>query len=176
MKLNNDIAKKSTGFVIPKAYFESFETRMLKKISKTKETTQKHLPKNTGFEVPEAYFNTLEKSVLDQTVNHRKGKVVKLWYNRIAKVAAILLILITGYGILNLNHRVTEKGDNFSNISEEDLELYIENNILPYSEMRNLLDTDNEFDVAETNINELNREVILKYLDNELDDLDLLDE
>lgn len=176
MKLNNNISKKSSGFVTPKAYFESFESRLLKKISNTKETTETSLPKNKGFEVPEAYFSTLEKSVLDQTVNLNKGKVIHLWYHRIAKIAAVLLILITGYGILNLNHRATDKVDNFSNINEKDLELYIENNILPYSEMRSLLNTDNEFDVAENNINELNREVILKYLDNELDDLDLLDE
>ena len=176
MKLNNNISKKQSGFKVPKAYFESFEERMLKKISKKQENTQTALPTHSGFEIPEAYFNTLEKSILDQTVHLNKGKLVNLWYNRIAKIAAVLLILFTVYGILNIGKPIADSGDNFSNISTDDLELYIENNILPYSEMRNLFVTDNEFDVAENNMNELNREVILKYLDNELDDLDLLDE
>ena len=176
MKTNKQIKRNPSGFVTPKDYFDSFDGRLLQKISENKTKLQHNLPKTPGFEVPEAYFNTVEKSILNQTTHQNKGKVISLWYQKIAKVAAVALILISGYGILEVSSKNANNEDNFSSINDTDLELYIENNILIYSEIQYLMPSENDLDLAETNINELNQETILDYLDDELYDLDLLDE
>lgn len=176
MSLENNINKKSSGFKTPEAYFKSFEDRLFKKLSEQESSNPSLIPQKTGFEVPEAYFESVEKSIIDQAIDKNKGKVIPLWINKLAKVAAVLLILITGYGILKINNTSQLEENNFSNISEADLELYIENYIFPYSEMQNLFISNNSFELAESNLSDLNQEIILQYFDNELDDLDLLDE
>jgi hypothetical protein len=176
MEFKDKINKNQTGFITPKAYFEGFESRLFQKLSEQNTTPNSILPETSGLEIPEAYFNTVEKAIFERTINQKKTKVVSLWYYKIAKVAAILLLIITGYGILQTTYKTNQQTDRFSTVSEEDLEIYIENNILPYSEMRNLFMEEGEFEIADNAINELDNEVILRYLDNELDDLDLLDE
>lgn len=175
MKLNKNIPKKPTGFTTPENYFSEVEKSVFEAISKSKSKENQSLPQKSGLEVPEAYFEALEKAVFEKTIHQKPAIVVHLW-EKFSRIAAILLILISSYGVFKLLNTNTNEQNTFSKISEEDLEIYIENNILPYSEMQNLYQSENDLNIAETNINKLNQELILNYLDDELDDLDLLEE
>lgn len=175
MKLGNHISKNNSGFSTPKSYFEDFDNRLMQRIASNEKDNTTHLPKESGFQIPEAYFDAVEKSILEQTVQAKTAKVFNLWYYQLAKVAAVLLIIITGYGILTVSNKSTSTEDGFSKLSETDLENYIEHYIFPYSEMRNLYISESDFELADNQLENLNQNAILDYLDNELDELDLID-
>ena len=173
--MNNNIPKKPSGFTTPENYFSEVEKSVFETISKEKVGKTNQLPNSSGFEVPEAYFESVEASILKQNIQQKPTKVISLW-EKFSKIAAVLLVLISSYAAIQFLNTNNREQTTFSKISEEDLEIYIENNILPYSEMQNLYQSENDLNIAETNINKLNQELILNYLDDELDDLDLLEE
>ncbi|GGE07037.1 hypothetical protein [Psychroflexus salis] len=176
MELNKKKSKQPSGFKTPKHYFENFEARLINTLDLHTNHKIKELPA-TGFKIPEAYFDDVENKILKQTEVKNQTKIRTLWYYKVARIAAILLIIITSYSILKVNNtNQNTKSNNFSSLNESDIEIYIENNILPYSEMRNLYITESELDIAESNLQGINQDVILRYLDHELEDIELLDE
>ena len=62
MKKNKlDILKKqSSGFKVPKAYFDTFEDDVFSKLS------VKEFPKKSGYKMPENYLETIEANVLNE--------------------------------------------------------------------------------------------------------------
>lgn len=177
MKLSNNISKNKSGFKLPKAYFEELDQRILKSIDSSQHIKQSPLlPLQSGFTIPEAYFDAFEKTIHQKTLLLHQPKVFNLWYHQIAKVAAVLLIMITGYGILKVTKPLETKENEFSNLSDTDIENYIESYIFPYSEMRNIYISEDNFELADNQIENLHQDVILNYLDDELDELDLLNE
>lgn len=173
MNLNPNISSKNAGFTTPKGYFDELDNRLLKKVTTT--PSKNSFPTSAGFGIPEAYFEEVESNIRKKTTSPSKIKVIAMWHQHFAKIAAILVLAMASYTLLQLN-KSRNTLDSFSEISDEDLEQYIEKNILPYSEMRNLYLTESEFDIAETNLGGLQEEVILDYLDNELEDLELLED
>ncbi|GAA4817401.1 hypothetical protein [Litoribaculum gwangyangense] len=84
---------RSTGFKVPKDYFENFEETLLGEI-KLKETIHK-----SGFKTPESYFETIDDTVLKSIETNSKVKQLIPWkqLTYISGIAASILIIINLY-------------------------------------------------------------------------------
>ena len=90
MNTNNKHIK--TGFNTPDNYFDSFEEKLLNKLSIEPEI---NLVDETGFKIPEGYFDTFEEELLNK-IENPETKVISFFNRRklyyVAGVAAILII------------------------------------------------------------------------------------
>ncbi|MFD2727287.1 hypothetical protein [Hyunsoonleella rubra] len=152
---------KSTGFKVPKDYFDSFEASMLDKIQ-----NERHLNdiSSAGFKTPQNYFDTLESKVFKKLSEEKDTKVVKFNFRQtmiyISGVAAAVLII--------LNLPIFESNPSFDNLETETVENYIiDENISSY-EIASLMSDEelNENDFVNYN---LDKENIEEYLLNNAD-------
>lgn len=153
---------KSTGFKVPKDYFESFETSMLDKIK-----NEKHLNEidSAGFKTPDGYFETVESKVFERLSEEKNTKVVAINFKQtlvyISGIAAAILII--------LNLPIFEEETCFECLETSTVENYIiDENISSY-EMASLM-TDEELNENDLVNYNLDKEKIEEYL---LDNADL---
>ena len=89
MNSNNKHIK--TGFKTPDNYFDSFEEKLLNKLSIETEVL---IDNKTGYKIPKDYFDAFEKELLSK-VEKPEPKVIPLFNTRklyyVASVAAILI-------------------------------------------------------------------------------------
>lgn len=121
---------KKTGFKTPDNYFESFEDKLLERMSKSKPISDIQSP---GFKVPKDYFDSVEDSVMGN-LNEDKTRVVKLtsrkkWYY-VAGIAASLVLFFAIF---------IGKGGSTDELSVEMVEAYLENRDLDSYELAQLL-------------------------------------
>ncbi|WP_370391338.1 hypothetical protein [uncultured Winogradskyella sp.] len=162
MKPNKLKDIKTTGFKVPKDYFEDFDQGMLNKLNETKVLDE---AKITGFSVPNDYFESVEKQIIEN-VEKDKAPVIKLAWRRklyyVAGVAAALVIALSVF--LNKNTA--------SSISPEMVETYFQDCGLNSYELAELLNEadflDDNFNVVEPDYNEDNLEsYLLEHVDLE---------
>jgi len=88
----------STGFKVPKDYFESFDEKLIQRLDQEKSIEGISSP---GFIVPEDYFTSLETEILNKVASERKTKVVRLFPKKqlyfVSGIAASLLLMLTVY-------------------------------------------------------------------------------
>ena len=158
--------KYTTGFKIPTDYFETFEDRLLHKIS------EETLPKETGFGVPDGYFDYLEKAVL-QNVEPTLPKVIPLYkksgFITTVSIAACLALIFTIVGITQ-NNSIT-----LNDINDETIGSYIdEGNIdLSPQDIALLLEDEDVYSLSEPS-EDISKESLTDYLLNNIDDPNLL--
>ncbi len=116
---------KSTGFKVPKDYFENFEDSLFEKMN-----TQKTIGvSQTGFEVPKDYFENIEDRILDNVKDKEETKVISLFNRKtvvyISSIAAAVLLL---FNLSIFNSTVTvgdlETATVENYILEEDISSY----------------------------------------------------
>jgi hypothetical protein len=136
---------KSSGFKIPKDYFENFDANLFNKIN-TKQSIKNI--ESPGFKVPKDYFETVEDSIFRKIKSEDETPLINLKPKRsfyfIAGVAASLLLVFTVF-----KYRNTSDG-----LSAEVVETYFENQYFNSYELAQLLsDTDflgDNFTIIET--------------------------
>jgi len=108
---------KSSGFKVPKSYFEDFKLKDF--------TTEKRHVKS-GFSVPEHYFENFEVRVPQQT------KVIRL--SDVQKTVAVAAVLLVVLGTLLTGLLIDPQPDtqqlNFSKINKTQIEDYLEYEML----------------------------------------------
>ncbi|WP_339656184.1 hypothetical protein [uncultured Maribacter sp.] len=155
--------KSKIPFNTPQGYFDSFEERLVDKLS-TEQTT---MPKARGFTVPDNYFDMFNDKLTNKL--SKETKVIPLYpYNKImAIVASIAAIFIIFFGY---DWNSTEELS-FSALANTDIEAYFENNefdLTSYEIAEVLPFTDTEFSNMLNST--LENENILDYLnDNTID-------
>ncbi|SKB78313.1 hypothetical protein [Maribacter arcticus] len=158
MNKNNKIPFKT-----PQGYFDSFEDRLMDKLS----TEENFMPKAKGFTVPDNYFETFNDKLKGKLNN--EPKVIQLYPVKkilafAASVAAIAIIFL-GY-----NWNSTEELS-ISALANTDIEAYFENNefdLTSYEIAEVLPFTDTEF--SNMLNSSIENENILDYLsDNTID-------
>jgi len=162
MNKNNKIPFKT-----PQGYFDSFEYRLMDKLS----TEENFMPKAKGFTVPDNYFETFNNKLKGKLNN--EPKVIQLYPVKkilafAASVAAIVIIFL-GY---NWN---SEEELSISNLANTDIEAYFENNefdLTSYEIAEVLPFTDTEFSNMLTS--SIENENILDYLSNNTHDFEEL--
>ncbi|WP_350292146.1 hypothetical protein [uncultured Croceitalea sp.] len=151
----------------PEGYFDSFNERLMDKIVKEESI----IPKNDGFSVPDLYFETFN----DKITNRTTSKVVRLhsyrkYYYAAASIAAITLLAF----FLSQNNE-TEFG--FEDLATAEIDAYFETNGLGLSsyELAEVVDFEaiSVLDITQEE-NDIEEELILDYLDENVDELEYL--
>lgn len=156
---------KTTGFKVPKDYFNNLEDISLTEIKlKTQFET-------TGFKTPNNYFNTIEERVFSTILEKLQVKIVSIARKKqllyLSSIAAVITILVSVF-IVNNN-------SNWGKIDYETVENYmIEEDFSSY-EIASLLTND---DLNELNFTKyhLNETLIETYLLDHLEINDLITE
>ena len=157
---------KENKFKVPEGYFDTFNKRLLDKISKEESL----IPKKDGFGVPDKYFSSLHTQIAEK-LNTEEPKVIslKLYKKFYYAAASIAAVLILGFW-LNQNNKVEL---NFEDLATAELDAYFEENDLDLSSYEIVdyvsLENINLTDITEKNIEE---NTILEYLDENVDELD----
>lgn len=166
MKDKNLNTIKSTGFEVPKDYFDAFDEKLLNKIAKEESITK---IKSTGFKTPEGYFDNLEERIIQNVSEEKETKVISLINKKtivyISSIAAAILLLF--------NLSIFKKNIVVDDIETETVVNYIIDEDISSYEIAALL---TEEELSEDNIvdHNFNEENIEEYLLNNADIEELL--
>lgn len=162
---------KKNSFNTPEGYFESFNDRLMARIQQeTMDEVSSIIPKTDGFGVPEGYFEDVAPKVLSRTTEE-KGKVIQLKsyrkiYFGVAAIAAVFLL------IFGFNWKSEPSPITFDDLANTEIDAYFDNNRIDMSsyELAEMVSFENVQlnDILEE---DLSGEVILEYLDENVDDL-----
>ncbi|WP_300020848.1 hypothetical protein [uncultured Maribacter sp.] len=159
--------KNNIPFKTPKGYFDSFEERLMDKLSQPEST----FPEESAFKVPDNYFETFNDRL--QNKLETETKVIPLIpYKKFFAVAAsiaAIAILALGY---NWNNN-QELG--FNDLANTDIEAYFENNdfeLTPYEIAEVLPVTNTEY--SDFLSSPLEGDILLEYLNENVSDFDEL--
>ena len=159
--------KNNIPFKTPESYFNSFEERLMDKLSQPESS----FPEESAFKVPDNYFESFNERLNNKLEN--ESKVIPLFPIKkiitvAASIAAIALIAL-GY---DWN---SEQELSFSDLANTDIEAYFENNdfeLSPYEIAEVLPVTNTEFsDFLNAPIESDN---LLDYLNENVSDFDEL--
>ena len=160
---------KKNGFNTPPGYFDSLADRILEKMEAQ---DKEGLPKTKGFTVPKGYFEQVEKDILSKVQKEETPvislKNYKAYFYAAAAVAAVIVLVIG----LQWNK---EDALSFDDLAQVEISEYIESGDLEMSTYEiaevipvNNLEIDDFMDTA------VDREQIMDYLEDSIDDLDEL--
>lgn len=154
---NNDLHTiKTSGFTIPKHYFEGLEDRILSKAN------SQALPKASGFNIPEGYLDTVETSVL-QKLSKPEPKTIPLFSKKV--LLSVTSIAATIALLFSLN--VFNPTPTLNNLDNDTVENYILDEIEIYDLTLLIEDSD----LSQTDFINYNTIEIEDYID----DIDLND-
>ena len=161
---------KNDGFKTPEGYFESLTDRLVEKMKEE----SAGLPKSDGFKVPDGYFDSVNKEILSK-LDQPEPKVVRLYpYKKLlytaASIAAVVLIFIG----------LQWQGDQsltFGDLANMELAEYFEDNTTGISsyELAEVF-TVEDLEVSDILEDEWSEENIADYLDETIDDIDVIDD
>ena len=162
---------KKNSFNTPEGYFESFNERLMARIQQeATDETSSIIPKTDGFGVPEGYFDDVVPKVLSRTTEE-KGKVIQLKsyrkvYYGAAAVAAVFLL------IFGFNWKTEASPVTFDDLANTEIDAYFDNNRIDMSsyELAEMVSFEN-VQLNDMLEDDLSGEVILEYLDENVDDL-----
>lgn len=172
MKKNGLPYRKDAGFKVPENYFSDLEARLMAQI--TSEEKDTGLPQSSSpFKVPDSYFEDFESRLNDRLDAEKKDiKVIPLFHKKhlsyLAGVAAVLVVIISSV--------VFNRSQNFD---YNDLDvLAVENYLLETFEYTSPEEThllkEGDFSFATSPNSNLDREALLEYLNENMEDPSLL--
>lgn len=172
MKKNDLPDNKNSGFKIPDNYFGDFEARMLSKVSSLENTDR--LPEYSNpFKIPDSYFDKFEDRLFE-SLNKEKDhtKVISLITNKhfsyVAGIAAVLAIIFTTH----FYNRSQSFG--FEDLEITAVERYLLENLDHTTPEETQLFKEGDFSFASSNNAALNREAVLEYLSENIEDPSIL--
>lgn len=175
MKKNKLPSHPNTGFKVPDNYFQDLEARIM---SATYSKDHLNSPgiKETGFRVPDNYFEDLQAKVMQKVQEPQKdAKLIPLFsrekfYYAAAIAAAVILIFSTV-----LLKPVGEQEFSMETIEVSALEEYINNGHLDFNfnEISTFL-SEEDYIVEEMNVSGLSDEEVFRYINENVENPDLL--
>lgn len=129
MKKNILQTKYSSGFKLPKHYFDGLENKIL---AETKLDTIK----NSGFKTPGNYFETIETTILSKVAEEQENtKVISMFTKKhliyVSSIAAAIVLL---FNVSNFDNDL-----NFDDLDSDTVENYIINEDISSLELASLL-------------------------------------
>lgn len=154
---------KNNPFSVPKGYLNNVESNIFSKIN------EDSLPVSSGFGTPKNYFKELEDSILEKVSSTKKETKVITLKDRILKVvpfaAAASIILFIGLNtfVFNQNNEIS-----IDNLTESDIEYWLNNSDIHDSDVALVLDDDilEENGFSLTNLKDENIEEYINSIDN----------
>mgnify|MGYP003147070231 CR=1 FL=1 len=164
--LEEKIGKK-TGFSSPKNYFNNLEEVINAKL------IEEALPKAHGFKISDNYFNSLEDQIIlktkkEEAQDFKQTKVISL-KDRLLKIiplaAAASIILFIGLNSYILDNNNTT---NLNQISDDDMEYFLESNAIHTIDIAAVFNDDfeNESILSLTTIEDESIEDYMSSIDN----------
>ncbi|MGO4919033.1 hypothetical protein [Maribacter spongiicola] len=158
---------KKNPFKTPEGYFDSFEGKLMDKLSKTEST----IPKDSAFKVPDNYFESFNESLKGKLDN--EPKVIPLFpIKKVIAVAASIAAIV----LIALNYNWSPSSElSFSDLANADIEAYFENNdfeLSPYEIAEVLPVTNTEY--SDFLSSPIESEDLLDYLNENVSDIDEL--
>ncbi|WP_439130517.1 hypothetical protein [Polaribacter sp.] len=166
--IKNKVGKKPF-FDVPTDYFDTIEFDVSAKI------TEDNFDKTTAFKVPKDYFKNLEQEILANINIDKKSTKVITFRERLFKVipyaaaASIALFISLNSFVFNINNEL-----NFENISDAEIEYWLNENTINTSEIITILE-DEILDETAFSFANLNDKSIEDYI-NSIDNTSLLNE
>lgn len=165
---------KENSFNTPEGYFESFNNRLMDRIQKEEAKEDGSIiPKTDGFVVPNGYFDEVTPSVLSK-INTKEPKVIPLkthkrFYYAIAAAAAIFIVMFS------LTWESNPDPITFDDLANAEIEAYFENTDLEMTsyEIAEVVSLE-AIELNDILDNELEDDIIMEYLDENLDDIEEL--
>ncbi|WP_324026649.1 hypothetical protein QSV08_03565 [Maribacter sp. BPC-D8] len=156
---------KNNPFKTPEGYFDSFQDKLMDKLSKPESL----LPKDSAFNVPDNYFESFNETLKKQL--NTESKVIPLF--SIKKVFAVAAS-IAAIAVVALNYDWNSSNElSFEDLANTDIEAYFENNdfgLSPYEIAEVLPVTNTEYsDFLSSPIESDN---LLDYLNENVSDFD----
>lgn len=160
-----NIHANKSGFKIPESYFNSIETYTLTKLK-----LNSYLEKS-GFKIPKDYFDDFK---LETPKVESSSKVIRLqkWTRWTAAAAIVALAILGAFYIDYISPR---KNLQFSDLDKEMIENYLDYNLESPDEFIDYRNTSVQ-SLVEENINTLNDQDIMEYLNDKLEDQDIGDD
>lgn len=151
---NNPMIPKSSGFDVPKGYFDSVEDDFSIRLK------EGNLPGTSGYKVPDGYFESLEDKILSQVTDKPEGKVIPLRTRilRFASVAAVFVFIFIS---------IWNNAKNEEDLTSDEIASWIEVNIsdIDLNDIYNELDEDVEFMEVDLLENSIENNSIDTYFD-----------
>lgn len=163
------LANEDSGFKVPEGYFESFEARMMDRISSNIKLPSVEQP----FKVPENYFGDFEHRMLQKIGQEpRSGRVIPLYSKKmlsyVAGIAAVLAVIFTS-DLVNPSEKTTF----------EDLDMVaVENYLFETLDLSNPEETpmidQKEISFAQGADSNFDHEAVLEYLTENVEEPSIL--
>lgn len=161
---------KDTGFKVPENYFQDFEARLMGELA----SQNSGLPeKSSPFKVPDSYFEQFESRLAGKLeIENKESKVIPLFNRKhlsyLAGVAAVLAIIFSSV--------VLNRAQSFDYTDLDNLA--VENYLLETFEFSSPEEThllkEGDFSFATAPNADLDREAVLEYLNENMEDPSLL--
>lgn len=167
--------QKKPGFKIPDHYFQDFEDRLLQAVQQEiflPDAIETYSGK-PGFSMPEEYLNKLEDRILDK-VNKEQSKVIPLFSAKKLFYAAAVAAVFIGI-ISTLFFRGDTTVYTMESIELSALENYIEEGYfdLDFNELSAIM-TEEGYSFGNYNTNEFSDEAVYNYINENIEDPELL--
>ncbi len=163
---------RDNKFKTPEGYFDSFNERLMARLSEEEDIVSDIIPKTDGFGVPAGYFETVHDAVSSRLP--RKGaRVIALRsYRSLYYAAAAVAALLVLTAVWNRN---TASPLGFEDLAGADITTYLENNDLGLSsyEIAEVVDLE-EVSLSDIMDTQLEEEVILDYLNENVEEIEEL--
>lgn len=148
---------KTTGFVVPKGYFEQFSQNIKDKTIGNNPLSEKY---ETGFGVPDGYFEKSKAQIL-ATVLPKKQSKLRVLFVEYGRYAAVVAVLIFVFYLTKLQPAQTAQDTNA--LQWADVQTYLDNTLSTHDMDVNNLFTD-EMDLSAFSEVNLSDEVLEDYL------------
>lgn len=160
--MHTDNKHIKTGFKTPDNYFESFDEKLLNKLSIK---TDVPVEKETGFKVPKGYFDSFENELLNK-IDKPTPKVISLFStSKFYYAASVAAIIVFSLFIINPTY---SDPITFDNLEYASIEEYINTEILDITaiELADLYEVETK-DLDNISFLNIEDDNILEYLSEE---------
>ncbi len=152
---------KTTGFVVPKGYFEQFSQNIKNKTIGNNPLSGKY---ETGFGLPDGYFEKSKSQILSSVQSEKRSRLVYL-FNNYARYAAVAAVLVFVFYLIRQPQQQT--ADDMTALQWTDVQTYLDNTLSTYNTDVNNLFTD-EMDLSAFSEVNLSDAVLEDYLTDHL--------
>ena len=96
MSNKNKIPLIKNRFKIPEGYLNNFDSKLISEF----------IPVTNDFSVPDKYFENISSIYIKQKIRSGKIKYLKNVFYRASSIAAIFILVFTGYNLFNVNKEI----------------------------------------------------------------------
>lgn len=161
---------KTSGFVVPKGYFEEFPQKIKDKTIGVNPLSEKY---ESGFGIPEGYFEKSKATILASVRTKKQGKI-RFLYNKYTRYAAVAAVLFFVFYLTRQPQQQSAAQDTIA-LQWMDVQTYLDNTLSTHEMDINNLFTD-EIDLSAFSEVNLSDAVLEDYLTDQLSNTLLTEE